>query len=707
MFRKLYQTARPLLVTNWGIAILLALFTYSMFWAVFTFQDTTFLTSLDNVDQTYSWYQKLATSWHDGYLPIWNANVYSGASFAGEIQTGVFYPLNWLWITLFGSTSGISEQAINYLIVTHFAVAAFGCYLLLREMRAKQWAAVLAGATFALSGVVAFRAISQTMIFFGLALIPYVVYFWAKYRNDTKSRPRWLLLSGAFLGLILLVGHIQPFFHGVLAVLLLELHYLYKGYNGWRKLGAPLWKSAKSLLIMVGAAAVIALPQLWVSASYLPDAYRIQAEGYGAPGEKIEYGPFSKAFNLDIHEFFNLIDPVSYPIRDGNNIFIGLAPLVVIIVVLVLGRVRLKKTDLWQRYGFFVNTTLIFSILAMLGYVTWFAVVLYELPFVYQIRQLGRYSILFDLALIMALAAALSVFAEMKLTKKQSRILLAVGIFLLINAAYLFLLRFHILSLHFALQVGLAALTILVLPLTASAAYRRIALIALLLITTGINTVWYMPKIQPDTKVVGDYTLPAELVQVLERTNGQYRVEDMDGALPLNVGNVYDVQMTWGYSATVHDNYYELRRKSMINPELIRDVLGVELITAKQPLEDFKGELQYSDPKNNVYVMRRSSVLPKAFVTDKPGSTDRQDYQGLVVLTKAYNDRYQRFEVELDSKQRVIMSELFYPGWEAKVDGKVVDLHEYSIGQYPLLKSLDVPAGKHTIELTYKPFKFF
>ena len=133
--------------------------------------------------------------------------------------------------------------------------------------------------------------------------------------------------------------------------------------------------------------------------------------------------------------------------------------------------------------------------------------------------------------------------------------------------------------------------------------------------------------------------------------------------------------------------------------------MGVELLASKQLPK--KGELQYRDVKNKVYVVRRDSVLPKAFVTDKAGSTERQDYHGIVVITKEYNDRVQTFEVQNDNQQRVILSELFYPGWVATVDGKTAELHEYSISNYPLLKSVDVPAGTHTIELTYKPFKFF
>ena len=88
MFSVLYTRYKPLFISNWGVLVGLALLTFFVFSGIFLFGHTTFLTNLDNVDQTYTWYQKLATSWHHGYLPVWNANTYSGSSFAGENPGG-------------------------------------------------------------------------------------------------------------------------------------------------------------------------------------------------------------------------------------------------------------------------------------------------------------------------------------------------------------------------------------------------------------------------------------------------------------------------------------------------------------------------------------------------------------------------------------------------------------------------------------------
>lgn len=699
------MSLKKALSSNFGVAGLIALTTIALLSSVLVFHRTTFFTNLDNVDQFYTWYQKLAVSLHHGYLPIWNSNVFSGQSFAGEIQPGVFYPLNILWVALFGSARGISQTALDWLVALHFAIAAFGCYLLLKQLGAQKWAAFLAGITFAFSGVVALRAVSQTNIFFGLALLPYPIYFFVKYHTAIQTKIRWLIASGVALGLVVLSGHVQPFFHAFLAITIIELIYVYKRFAGLGSLWPLGLKATKNLVIVLLAAVAVALPQLWVTARYLPHTYRVQAGGFSAPGQKITYGDFSKPFNVEPHEAANLIDPVTYQIRDGNNLFIGLVPLAIVLLAVLLARNQLKKTKLWAEQSILAKTLLIFSVLAMLGYVTWFAVLLYELPLVYEVRQLGRYSILFHLGLMITLAAALETIASFKFSKPQKRWLAAIGAFLIIDSLYLFLLRAHIFSLHQALQISLVGLTLLGVLLIETTNLRRSLLSAAVILTAALNGLWYLPNIKADTKLPASYSLPAQLVDTLQKTNGQYRVEVVDNAVPVNIGNVYNVQTIGGYDATIYAPYYDFFYKGAYNQDFTRDLLGVKLEITKSP--EPGSEIIYSDQSNKIYVVKRPSVLPKMFISDIAGSTNRNDYHPLMVSTLNYDDQYQRYAVTIEKNTQVILSEIAYPGWTLKIDGQNAPLKTYVVGNTPLFKSFNATAGNHTIELIYKPFKVF
>jgi hypothetical protein len=58
-----------------------------------------------------------------------------------------------------------------------------------------------------------------------------------------------------------------------------------------------------------------------------------------------------------------------------------------------------------------------------------------------------------------------------------------------------------------------------------------------------------------------------------------------------------------------------------------------------------------------------------------------------------------RVEAEAGKPSLLMMSEMFYPGWAATLDGKEVDLWRVNYN----LRGVSVPAGKHIIELNYRP----
>ena len=47
----------------------------------------------------------------------------------------------------------------------------------------------------------------------------------------------------------------------------------------------------------------------------------------------------------------------------------------------------------------------------------------------------------------------------------------------------------------------------------------------------------------------------------------------------------------------------------------------------------------------------------------------------------------------------VILSDTFYPGWEATIDGKPVPIHE----MYSVIRGVVAPKGRHWIEMRYRP----
>src|SRR4030095_8929016 len=58
--------------------------------------------------------------------------------------------------------------------------------------------------------------------------------------------------------------------------------------------------------------------------------------------------------------------------------------------------------------------------------------------------------------------------------------------------------------------------------------------------------------------------------------------------------------------------------------------------------------------------------------------------------------------VELARPSFVVLSEVFYPGWEAFIDGKAAPILR---GDH-VLRTVPVPAGKHTVEFRYRSKTF-
>jgi len=74
-------------------------------------------------------YRFAAAQLWQGVLPLWNPHLYSGTPFAADIQTGLFYPPNWL---LFALGPNFSYESLEYLTIAHFWLAGFNMYLCLR-----------------------------------------------------------------------------------------------------------------------------------------------------------------------------------------------------------------------------------------------------------------------------------------------------------------------------------------------------------------------------------------------------------------------------------------------------------------------------------------------------------------------------------------------------------------------------------------------
>ncbi len=97
----------------------------------------------------------------------------------------------------------------------------------------------------------------------------------------------------------------------------------------------------------------------------------------------------------------------------------------------------------------------------------------------------------------------------------------------------------------------------------------------------------------------------------------------------------------------------------------------------------------------------RCTALLDSFRVARSVFPPDQEQAGTVRVT-SLRPNVVRLKAQLRRPGFVVLSEVNYPGWEARVDGKPAPL---LTGDY-ILRTLPVPAGEHDIELTFRPAAF-
>ncbi len=106
----------------------------------------------DLVTELYPWKAYTHRAVASGTLPLWNPSLLLGAPFLGDLQTGLFYPLNLIYYVL------PTPVAWSLSILLRTMLAGFLATLLARRLGGTRLAALTAGVIFALSGwVTAFQ----------------------------------------------------------------------------------------------------------------------------------------------------------------------------------------------------------------------------------------------------------------------------------------------------------------------------------------------------------------------------------------------------------------------------------------------------------------------------------------------------------------------------------------------------------------------
>jgi hypothetical protein len=204
------QKTRFMLKREWLVVIpLLSVLLILPFWQVATMQGIVITNDIaisDMANLSHPLRHFLGRELQQGRLPLWSPDIYMGYPLQAEGMMGGFYPPNLL---LFGLLPPLA--ALNLSVLLPFFVAAFATYTLARKLGAAIWPALVAAVAYALGGFYIAHT-KQMSIVHAACWIPLV---WLVIELGLDQDRRLLLLVGVLWAVQWLTGMPQIAYYSV------------------------------------------------------------------------------------------------------------------------------------------------------------------------------------------------------------------------------------------------------------------------------------------------------------------------------------------------------------------------------------------------------------------------------------------------------------------------------------------------------------
>ena len=667
-----------------------------------------------------------------GHLPLWDPYIFCGFPLLATLQIGFFYPLTVIYYLL------PFNLAFNYYIILHYFLANCFMYALLRHFRLGWPAAFFGGLTFAFSGYLLSVSNMNTSLS-SVIWLPLVVLVWDRVVNNYGNLRLNVAVSSLLLALMFLGGEPTVFY--VTFWFLLCYALVFAGEK-LKALAALIGAFALSL----GLIAVQLLP--FAELSRLSD--RLVLTGFDVVSAR-SFPPRELLTFIFPYFFGNAAVFGGYTaVLIGKTYqdwlispYLGTLPL---IFVLCAG---------WKRLTVFLWGAALFSLLLAFGYYTPFYNLIYHvIPGVSLIRYPVKYLCLTSFCLVwlsaLGLERLLGAFeADEERYKNYLRtleplIVLASGLLL---AAYFyaarivaffaryyngipavfFVLLSDIIEFNLRSYFNLTAYLIVLFLLLLAARLGRIGkhtLACLLILAAAADLLANGSSIMVGAPAGVFYYAPPNYAY-LARDKSPYRFFYTPGLAAANraiAGDNYGAALynaKDNFAANWHVPYqlFDFFGYESIEPYLLAtfyrgafkpetfqanlknlSLFNVKYIFAVEPLNYpglklLRHKYQYGQ---NVYAYENKKVLPRAYLLNERNQPDFKT--GAVTMTNYYPGDIE-LNVKLMRPARLFLSEAYYPGWRAEVDGNSAEIRRTAF----FFSAIKVGPGEHKVKFVYDP----
>ncbi len=683
----------------------------------------------DFIYQYYAFRDFAAVSLSSGTLPLWNPYTFSGMPFQADIQTAVFYVPN-LILTLFVSGGKLYFLWVEVLIILHFVLAGAGMYLFMRELGLERMYALFSGIAFTFSGFMIMQVIHQTFVC-QVAWLPLILL--CLRRTVLRKSPFWMIVTGLLLGHAILAGSPQ---FSVYILLLLLGYFLFESIPVLRS-SRPLVSIA--LLALGGGVIVIALGL--TSLQLLPTMEIAKL----SQRAEITFAKSSEG-SLHFQQLVTLIAPKYFGASgaQGSNfwlgqnyweywetcIYLGIIPL----IAAAAGLFVIKR----QRNVAFFFGVLIFGYLYSLGDDFFFHSFFFHfIPGFDKFRVPARMSVLFLFGATVLGGYGLKFIVEAANAdpKRLRKFLLgaaASGVLIWVaGQAGLFQpsrdIRMYEQVHPIVADNTLLGMIMMLIACGIFFAYLRktislstLLVLLILLHFIDMNIFGFEQnngQTNPDTY----YSRGADLVNMMkeEGKTEYFRINTrLGGAMLLdrNQGMVDRIFTLEGYTPLALQRNYPvgpssydvLNAKYRIRIDTASQTMGIQQAANYTPraflVTNIKVFSREADERSYMESGMFKPLQEVLLEEDPHFATDTADTAtaGQVNIT-SYD--LNRITMDLSARKRAILvvSEIYYPGWEIFVDGKEQPIYRADW----CLRATPVTVGDHHVELLFRPESFY
>ncbi len=609
-------------------------------------------------------------------IPLWSTLIHSGAPFAANPLAGLFYLPGWLAL-LFPLPEGISV-----ILAIHAVFGSWGMYKFLKDENIGNTGAVAGGVAFGLMPkLAAHYGAGHVSLIYAISWTPWLLFVGRKDQKGWKTGitaallfladPRWAVYAGIFwFSYDVAHRHNQNFVNKI-------LYYLRSGF----------------------IALLIALPLILPMYEFVGLSTRNQM---GVDD--------IQAFSLVPEKVINLIIPAS----GGNyewylysgGIIIGL-----FLMQICIKQLR-EKNKFWNLW---ILISLLISFGSWLLNPSWLA----NLPIISLLRVPTRAIFLAGYSLTVISATTLDSLSAARLGDKRfSKVAFGLALFSLgmaLSVTYL-LKEISILA---TWGFGFLFLFSILLLIRKSTVEERgwiwilAGLMVVDLLGAGIQSYYWKDKNEIKSREIADnikedpdkfrlYSPSYSIPQYLAAENG---FELTDGVDPLQLAAYSEFMdkasgvTSQGYSVTIPA--FNTGNPALDNADAMPNAFLLALLNVKYVISEFMlGNPDFheitTEDQNYLYV--NSFVLNRAWIEDELISEENyQSRNSKNIGNLEFSPN--RIELTAYGPGRLVLSEVYYPGWKVIVDGDAKTIEP----AYGLLRSVDLPEGKHEIKFKFQP----